>query len=83
MNNVLGKVRTVALMLATVAPLPLGACTSTSTSGTASAVAPSAYRAGATTATDVPVVSAPTHQGDTFTLPPEPGFDPDSIVEAP
>jgi len=78
----MGKVRNVTLMLATVAPLALGAC-STSTSGTTSAVAPSAYRAGATTATDVPVVSAPTHQGDTFTLPPEPGFDPDRLVEAP
>ena len=72
----MSKVRNVTLMLAMVAPLALGACTSTSTPGTVSAVPPPAYDAGATSATDVP-------SGDTFTLPPEPGFDPDSLVEAP
>jgi len=66
----------VMLTVALVAPLALGACTTARTSGTVSSDEPSALGAGARTTTD-------TQQGDTFVLPPEPGFNPDGIVEAP
>jgi hypothetical protein len=73
---------TLALTLA--APLALGACTSGSRSGTVSPVEPSAASAGVPTATDLPpLFGTPTAGGDTFVLPPEPGFNPDGIVEAP
>jgi hypothetical protein len=71
----------ITLVLATVAPLAMGACTSTSTSGTVSAVEPSA--AGVTT-TDAPALSgASTNSGNTMVLPPEPGYNPDNDFEAP
>ena len=66
----------ITFVLATVVPLALGACTTARTSGTVSSDEPSALGAGARTTTD-------TQQGDTFVLPPEPGFNPDGIVEAP
>jgi len=74
----------ITFVLATVVPLALGACTTASTSGTVSAGGPSAYSAGATTATDAAVQSGASDNFATgVVLPPEPGFDPDAIVEAP
>jgi hypothetical protein len=74
----------ITMMLAMVGPLSLGACTGASTSGSVRIVEPSAYSAGVPTTTDAPVLSGTsTDHGDTFVLPPEPGFNPDDIAEAP
>lgn len=74
----------ITFVLATVVPLALGACTTAGTSGTLSNVAPSAYSAGATTATDAAVQSGVSDNFATgVVLPPEPGFHPDAIIEAP
>ena len=72
--------RRITFALATVAGLALGACTSVSSSGTVEPPAPSAA---------VPMAPAPaqsgaaTHDGTTFVLPPEPGYNPDNDFEAP
>jgi hypothetical protein len=67
----------ITVVLMVVAPLAVGACTSASTSGTVGAVEPSASSAGVTTGIDG------AQPGDTFSVPPEPGFNPDDISEAP
>jgi len=69
--------RWITVVLMMVAPLAVGACTSASTSGTVGAVEPSASGAGVTTRIDG------AQHGDTFSVPPEPGFNPDDISEAP
>lgn len=72
--------RRITFALATVAGLALGACTSTSSSGTIEPPAPSAA---------VPMAPAPappgaaTDDGTTIVLPPEPGYNPDNDFEAP
>ena len=65
----------ITVVLTMVAPLAAGACTSASTSGTVSTVEPSASNAGVT----APIDGA--QHGNTFTVPPEPGFNPDDIME--
>jgi len=71
-------------VIAVAAPLALGACTAVSTSDTAGGT-PAASSASVPTATDVQQSGpdgAP-QDGNTFVHSPEPGFDPDSISEAP
>ena len=72
-------------VIAAIAPVALGACTAVNTSGTASGTTPAASGASAPTTSDVQqsdVDGAP-QDGNTFVHSPEPGFDPDSISEAP
>lgn len=76
----------ITLVVAAIAPLAVSACTSASTSGTVGASATPGYSTSVPTAIDAqqPGVSeAPGNYGDTFVDSPEPGFDPDSIIEAP
>jgi hypothetical protein len=73
-------------MLAAIAPLAVSACTTASTSGAVGGGEPSGYTTSAPNATDAQQSGssvAPGHYGDTFVESPEPGFDPDSIEEAP
>jgi hypothetical protein len=68
-------------MLAAIAPLAMSACTT----GTVGASEPAGYTS-APTATDAQQSGAsvaPGNYGDTFVDSPEPGFNPDSIQEAP
>ena len=72
-------------VIAAVALLALGACTAVSTFGTAGGTTAAASSVSVPTATDVPR-SGPdgaSQDGNTFVHSPEPGFDPDSISEAP
>jgi hypothetical protein len=76
----------ITFMLAAIAPLAMSACTTASTSGTVGAGEPSAYTTSVPTATDAqPSGSsvAPGNYGNTFVDSPEPGFNPDTIQEAP
>jgi hypothetical protein len=75
----------ITFVLAAIAPLAMSACTTAGTSGTVGASEPSGY-------TTVPTASdaqrsrssvAPGNYGDTFVDSPEPGFNPDTIQEAP
>jgi len=73
-------------MLAAIAPLAVSACTTASTSGAVGGSAPSGYTTSAPNATDAQQSGSsvpPGHYGDTFVESPEPGFNPDSIQEAP
>jgi hypothetical protein len=76
----------VTCMLAAIAPLAVSACTTASTSGAVGGSAPSGYTTSAPNATDAQQSGSsvpPGHYGDTFVESPEPGFNPDSIQEAP
>jgi len=75
----------IAFVLATVAPLAMSACT-VGTSGAVGTGESSGYSAPVPTATDAQQSGssvAPGNYGDTFVGSPEPGFDPDKIIEAP
>jgi hypothetical protein len=81
----------ITITLAAIGPLALSACTTAGTSGTVGAGEPSGYStsvptANGGTATDAQQsgsADAPGHRGDVFIDSPEPGFNPDSIIEAP
>jgi len=76
----------VTYILAAIAPLAVSACTTASTSGAVGGGEPSGYTTSAPNATDAQQSGssvAPGHYGDTFVDSPEPGFNPDSIEEAP
>ena len=76
----------ITIVLAAVAPLAVGACTTAGTSATVGAGEPSGYTTSAPTATGAhPSGSseAPGQYGDVFVDSPEPGFNPDTIIEAP
>jgi len=76
----------IALMLAAIAPLAASACTTGSTSGTVGAGEPSGYSSSVPTATDAQQsgsAMAPGNYGNVFVGSPEPGFNPDTIQEAP
>ena len=80
------KFQKITFVLAAIAPLAMSACTTAGTSGTVGATGPSGYSTSVPTATDAPQSGAPVapgNYGDTFVDSPEPGFDPDSIQEAP
>ena len=73
-------------MLAAIAPIAMSACTIASTPGTVGASEPSGYTTSAPAATGAhPSGSseAPGQYGDVFVDSPEPGFNPDTIIEAP
>lgn len=73
----------ITFVLAAAAPLALGACTTTGPSRTIGGADP-AYGTSVPTATDAQQSGphkAPVEDGNTFVDPPEPGFNPDSIVE--
>ena len=66
----------ITIVLATLAPLAVGACTTAGPSYTTSApTATGAQPSGSS--------EAPGHYGDVFVDSPEPGFNPDTIIEAP
>ena len=76
----------ITFVIVAIAPLAVSACTSLSTSDTVGASDTSGYRTSVPTATDTEqpgVPQAPGNYGSTFVGRPEPGFDPDSIIEAP
>jgi hypothetical protein len=75
----------ITLVLAAAAPLALGACTTASTSGTIGGADPanSASVPAAINAEPSGPHGAPVEDGNTFVGRPEPGFDPDTIIEAP
>lgn len=76
----------ITFVLAAVAPLALSACTTASMSGTVGGAYPAASSASTRTATDAEQSGpqgAPVEDGNTFVHRPEPGFDPDKILEAP
>ena len=78
-------------MLAVIAPLALSACTTAGTSGTVGAGEPSGYNTSVPTANDGAATGAqqsdsaeaPGQHGNVFIDSPEPGFNPDTIIEAP
>ena len=73
----------ITFVLAAVAPLAMSACT-VSTSGAVGTGESSGYSTSVPTATDAQQSGssvAPGHYGDTFVGSPEPGFDPDKIIE--
>jgi len=72
-------------VISAVVPLALVACTALSTSGTAGGTTPAVSSASVPTATDVQqsVPDGAPQDGNTFVHSPEPGFDPDSLSEAP
>ena len=79
-------VKKITFVLAAIAPLAMSACTTAGTSGPVGASEPSGYTTSVPTASDAPQSGspvAPGNYGDTFVDSPEPGFDPDSIQEAP
>ena len=76
----------ITFVLAAVAPLAMSACTTVSTPGTFDAGESSGYSTSVPTAPDAQQsgsAMAPGNYGDTFVDSPEPGFDPDTIIEAP
>ena len=76
----------ITFVLAAIAPLAMSACTTASTSGTVGASEPSGYTTSVPTATDAKQSGssvAPGNYGNTFVGSPEPGFNPDTIQEAP
>ena len=73
----------ITFVLAAVAPLAMSACTA-STSGAVGTGESSGYSTSVPTATDAPQSGssvAPGNYGNTFVGSPEPGFDPDKIIE--
>ena len=78
-------VKRITFVLAAVAPLAMSAC-SVSTSGAVGTGESYGYSTSAPTATDAQQSGssvAPGHYGDTFVGSPEPGFDPDKVIEGP
>jgi len=81
----------ITIMLAVIGPLALSACTTAGTSGTVGAGEPSGYNTSVPTpnggtATDAQQsgsAEAPGQHGNVFIDSPEPGFNPDTIIEAP
>jgi hypothetical protein len=76
----------ITFVLAAVAPLALNACTTASMSATVGGADAAAYSASGRTASDAQQSGphgAPVEDGNTFVHRPEPGFDPDKIIEAP
>ena len=76
----------ITIMLAALAPLAVGARTTAGTSATLGAGAPSGYTTAVPTATDAQQSGsseAPGQYGNVFIDSPEPGFNPDTIMEAP
>ena len=75
----------ITFVLVAIAPIAMSACTTASTSGTVGASQPSGYTS-VPTATDAQQSGSsvvPGNYGDTFVDSPEPGFNPDTIQEAP
>jgi len=76
----------ITFVLVAIAPLAISACTTASTSGTVGASEPSGRTTSVPTATDAQQSGsavAPGNYGDTLVDSPEPGFNPDTIQEAP
>jgi hypothetical protein len=76
----------ITFVLLAIAPLAMSACSTANTSGTVGAGEPSGYTTSVPTATDAQQSGssvAPGNYGDTFVDSPEPGFNPDTIQEAP
>lgn len=73
-------------MFAAIAPLAVSVCTTASTFGAVGGGEPSGYTTSVPNATDAQQSGssvAPGHYGNTWVESPEPGFNPDSIQEAP
>ena len=72
-------------VISAVVPFALGACATLSTSGTAGGTTSAVPGASGPTATDVlqSVPDGAPQDGNTFVHSPEPGFNPDSLLEAP
>lgn len=73
-------------ILAAIAPLAVSACTTMSTSGTVGAAEQRGSTASMPIATDAQQSgssTAPGNYGNVFVGSPEPGFNPDTIQEAP
>ena len=76
----------ITFMLAAIAPLAISACNTASTSSSTGAGEPFGYTTSVPTATDAQQSGsseAPGNYGNTFVDSPEPGFNPDTIQEAP
>jgi hypothetical protein len=76
----------ITFMLAAIAPIAMSACTTAGTSGMVGASEPSGYTTSVPTATDAQQSGSsvtPGNEGNTFVDSPEPGFNPDTIQEAP